>query len=78
MGIPVDNGYVVGFTAVIEVGAIAAVLAYFFGDIVRFGAAWCRGIFHPDARRSRDYKFAWWVIFATAPVVVAGLVFESP
>src|SRR4051794_1930587 len=36
MKIPVDNASVVGFTAVVQVGAIAAVLVYFFRDIVRF------------------------------------------
>jgi undecaprenyl-diphosphatase len=77
MGIPVQDEAVVGFTAVIQVGAIAAVLVYFFGDIVRFAAAWAHGISNPDARRSHDYRFAWWVIFATAPVVVAGLLCQS-
>ncbi|MFF4500421.1 undecaprenyl-diphosphate phosphatase [Streptomyces sp. NPDC001401] len=73
MDIPVDDTAVVGFTAVIQVGAIAAVLLYFFRDIVRFAGAWVRGITHRDARHSHDYKFAWWVIYATIPIVVVGL-----
>ncbi|GAA3835073.1 undecaprenyl-diphosphate phosphatase [Streptomyces coacervatus] len=73
MHIPVDDTAVVGFTAVIQVGAIAAVLLYFFKDIVRFAGAWARGITHRDARHSHDYKFAWWVIYATIPIVVVGL-----
>ncbi|WP_326837454.1 undecaprenyl-diphosphate phosphatase [Amycolatopsis rhabdoformis] len=77
LGIPVDDKSVVGFTAVIQVGAIAAVLVYFFRDIVRFAAAWGRGLVNPRARREHDYKFAWWVILATLPVVVAGLLFQS-
>src|SRR5690606_20717773 len=32
MGIPVDDRSVVGFTAVVQVGAIAAVFVYFFKD----------------------------------------------
>jgi undecaprenyl-diphosphatase len=76
LGIPVEDHAVVGFTAVIQVGAIAAVLVYFFRDIVRFATAWGRGIAHPDARRSHDSKFAWWVIFATLPIVAAGLLFQ--
>jgi undecaprenyl-diphosphatase len=77
MNIPVDDAAVVGFTAVIQVGAIVAVLVYFVGDIVRFAAAWGRGIVDPAARGRHDYKFAWWVIVATAPIVIAGLVFQS-
>ena len=76
LDIPVDDGAVVGFTAVVQVGAIAAVLVYFFRDIVRFARAWFRGLADRDARRSHDYRFAWWVIFATLPIVVAGLLFK--
>jgi undecaprenyl-diphosphatase len=76
MGIPVGDKSVVGFTAVIQVGAIAAVLVYFFRDILRFATAWGRGIARPEARQSHDYKFAWWVIFATLPIVAAGLAFK--
>lgn len=73
MGIPVDDASVVAFTAVIQVGAIAAVLLYFFKDIVRIVGAWGRGLRHRDQRHHHDYKFAWWVIYATVPVVVVGL-----
>jgi undecaprenyl-diphosphatase len=74
MGIPVDDTSVVGFTAVIQVGAIAAVLFYFFKDIVRIVSAWGRGIVHREERHHHDYKFAWWVIYATIPIVAVGLV----
>ncbi|MDX2701237.1 undecaprenyl-diphosphate phosphatase [Streptomyces sp. PA03-6a] len=73
MGIPVDDTSVVGFTAVIQVGAIAAVLVYFLKDIVRIVSAWGRGIRNRDERHHHDYKFAWWVVYATIPVVVVGL-----
>ncbi|MBP2706781.1 undecaprenyl-diphosphate phosphatase [Microbispora sp. RL4-1S] len=73
MGIPVSDHAIVGFTAVIQVGAIAAVLVYFFRDIVRFTTAWCRGLTNPEARRSHDYRFAWWVVYATIPIAAAGL-----
>ncbi|MFI6448251.1 undecaprenyl-diphosphate phosphatase [Kitasatospora sp. NPDC050543] len=73
MDIPVDDPAVVGFTAVIQVGAIAAVLVYFFKDIVRFATAWGRGLANPAQRANHDYKFAWWVIYATIPIVVVGL-----
>lgn len=73
MNIPVDDKAVVAFTAVIQVGAIAAVLLYFFKDIVRFASAWGRGIVNRELRERHDYKFAWWVIYATLPVVAVGL-----
>ncbi|MFF3559310.1 undecaprenyl-diphosphate phosphatase [Streptomyces sp. NPDC002574] len=73
MGIPVDDASVVGFTAVIQVGAIAAVLVYFFKDIVRICKAWFTGLVNREERYHHDYKFGWWVIFATIPIVVVGL-----
>lgn len=73
MDIPVNDASVVAFTAVIQVGAIAAALVYFFGDIVRIVSAWFRGLFDKNQRYQHDYKFAWWVIAATVPIVVVGL-----
>ncbi|KND25943.1 undecaprenyl-diphosphate phosphatase [Streptomyces acidiscabies] len=73
MGISVDNPAVVGFSAVIQVGAIAAVFVYFFKDIVRIVSAWGRGIANKEERHHHDYKFAWWVIYATIPIVIVGL-----
>jgi undecaprenyl-diphosphatase len=73
MNIPVDDKAVVGFSAVIQVGAIAAVLVYFFKDIVRIVSAWGRGLRDREERQHHDYKFAWWVIYATIPIVIVGL-----
>ncbi|MEO5877245.1 MAG: undecaprenyl-diphosphate phosphatase [Streptosporangiaceae bacterium] len=73
MDIPVDDRAVVGFTAVIQVGAIAAVLVYFFQDIVRFATAWFRGLTDRARREDHDYRFAWWIIYATIPIVIVGL-----
>src|SRR5689334_23534514 len=69
MNIPVDDDAVVGFTAVIQTGAIAAVFVYFFKDIKRFVTAWLRGLTHREERDDHDYKFTWWVIYATIPIV---------
>ncbi|WNF00504.1 undecaprenyl-diphosphate phosphatase [Streptomyces luomodiensis] len=73
LDIPVDDTSVVAFTAVIQVGAIAAVLLYFFRDIVRYVTAWGRGLADREQRYHHDYKFTWWVIYATIPIVIVGL-----
>jgi len=73
MNIPVDDDSVVGFTAVIQTGAIAAVFVYFFKDIKQFVRAWVRGVTHKEERDNHDYKFTWWVIYATIPIVLVGL-----
>jgi len=65
------------FSAVIQVGAIVAVLIYFRGDLWGFTRAWFAGLRDAGARHSQDYRMAWYVIFATVPIGIAGLVFQS-
>lgn len=73
LGYSTDDASIVAFTAVIQVGAIAAVVVYFLRDIVRIARAWCGGLVDREARSHRDYRFAWWIIFATVPLVLVGL-----
>ena len=44
LGLQVDDPAVTAYTAVIQMGAIAAVLLYFRQDIWRIAVAWCRGL----------------------------------
>ena len=44
LGLSVDDPAVTAYTAVIQLGAIAATLLYFFRDIVRFVVVWFRGL----------------------------------
>ena len=73
LGLDVGDDSVVGFTAVIQMGAIAAVLLYFARDIARLATAWVRGLVSRERRADSDYGFAWWIVWATIPVVVVGL-----
>lgn len=73
LGLPIDDPGVTAFTAVIQLGAIAAVLLYFRRDIVRLAAAWVRGLVHRPEALDPDYRLAWLIILGSAPVVVVGL-----
>jgi undecaprenyl-diphosphatase len=73
LGLEIDDDTVTAFTAVIQVGAILAVIAYFRQDIWRIISAWCRGIVKPDVRGSFDYRMGWYAIVGTIPVGIAGL-----
>lgn len=73
LGYRADDPSVVAFSAVVQVGAIAAVVLYFLRDIMRIVGAWGAGLAHPDRRSSRDYRFGWWVILATIPLVIVGV-----
>ena len=72
MGLPIDDPSVTAYTAVIQVGAILAVLVYFAKDIARLASAWGRGMVSAQARQEFDYKFAWYVIAGSIPVGLAG------
>jgi undecaprenyl-diphosphatase len=73
LGLRVDDPGVTAFTAIIQVGAILAVILYFRRDIVRLVAAWVRGLANRDHRSDPDYRLAWYVIIGTVPIGVIGL-----
>ena len=60
------------FTAVIQLGTEAAVLVYFFGDIVRIVRAWTTGVFRPARRDDPDYRLGWFVIVGSVPISLIG------
>jgi undecaprenyl-diphosphatase len=72
-GLRIDSDEVTAFTAVIQVGAIAAVVVYFARDIRNIVVGWLRGLARPDARDALDYRMGWYVIVATVPIGLAGL-----
>jgi undecaprenyl-diphosphatase len=73
LGKQTDNPAVTAFTVIIQFGAIVATFLYFRRDIVRLVAAWVRGLVSGHARENPDYRFAWYVIAGSVPVVVAGV-----
>lgn len=72
MGLPVDDPGVTAFTAIIQIGAIAAVFVYFWADIARLAVAWTRGLVKQEARAAHDYRFAWYVIAGSIPIGIVG------
>jgi undecaprenyl-diphosphatase len=72
LGLTVDDPAVTAYTAIIQLGAIAATVVYFFKDIVRLLGAWFRGLRHAPDRAHHDYQLAWAVIVGSIPVGVVG------
>jgi undecaprenyl-diphosphatase len=64
------------FTAVIQLGTMVAVLLYFWRELLHVAVAWLRGLFDADVRSSLEYKMGWYLILATVPVGVFGLIFS--
>lgn len=73
------------FTAIIQLGTEAAVLVYFWKDIVRIVQHWFTALIGRDGPTWRDRmgagnadaRMGWWVILGTVPIVILGLVFKD-
>ena len=75
-GLTIDSPDVTAFTAIIQVGAIAAAIVYFWRDIVRLVVAWFKGLFTKEARGT-DYRLGWAVIVGSIPIAIVGLLFQD-
>lgn len=65
------------FTAIIQLGTEAAVLLYFWKDIVRIVGQWFRSLFGKVPRNDPDARMGWLVIIGSVPIVVLGLLFQN-
>lgn len=77
LGLEVDDPSVTAFTAVIQSGAILAVLIYFARDIARFARGFLAGVRSPAGRQSEDWRFSLAVILGSLPIGVVGLLFRD-
>ncbi|HYC60303.1 MAG TPA: undecaprenyl-diphosphatase UppP [Thermoanaerobaculia bacterium] len=64
-------------SAVIQFGTILAVIIYFFGDIVRLTVGFFRGLIARAPFGDPDSREAWYVIFATIPIVAVGVLLKE-
>jgi len=77
LGHPIDSEAVTAFTAVIQMGAIAAVLVYFWTDIWRIAKAWTAGVFKPEYRGSFDHRMGWYIIVGSIPIGIVGFALKD-
>ena len=77
LGLEVDDPSVTAFTAVIQVGAIVAVLLYFAKDIARFARGFFAGLASAEGRRTDDWRFTLAVVLGSLPIGVVGLLFRD-
>ncbi|MET0866424.1 MAG: undecaprenyl-diphosphate phosphatase [Nakamurella sp.] len=73
MGLQIDDPSITSFIAVIQVGAIAALVIYLRKDIGRLFMAWIRGLADAGARRNPSYREAWMVIIGSIPIALVGV-----
>ena len=66
-----------GFTAVIQLGTMAAVLIYFRADLWRIATAFLRELRLPYRRRSHEANLGWFIVLGTIPISIFGFIFKD-
>jgi len=65
------------FTAVVQLGTMAAVVIFFWRDLLRIASAWLRSLVRAELRGTLDARMGWYIIIGTIPVAVLGLAFKD-
>jgi undecaprenyl-diphosphatase len=66
-----------GFTAVIQLGTMAAVLIYFRADLWRIARAWLSELRTPIPRASQEARLGWFIVLGTIPIAIFGFIFKD-
>ena len=67
----------IGFTAVIQTGAILAAVLYFLKDILRLVGSFFGGLASGEKRRGDDFRFALAVLVGSLPIAVVGFALKD-
>lgn len=65
------------FTAITQIGTEAAVVIFFWKDIVRIVSHWARSLVGRIPRNDPDARMGWLIIIGSVPIVVLGLLFQD-
>ncbi len=65
------------FTAVTQLGTMAAVLLYFRADLVRIARAWLASVPDRSKRSELDARLGWYIVLGTVPIGVFGVLFKD-
>ncbi len=65
------------FTAITQIGTEAAVVVFFWRDIVRIVVAWFKALFGRIPRNDPDARMGWLIIIGTIPVVILGILLQN-
>ena len=65
------------FTAVTQLGTMAAVLLYFREDLKRIAHSWLRSLRDPAQRSELNARLGWYIVLGTIPIGIFGLLFKD-
>src|SRR6201989_1558020 len=65
------------FTAVVQLGTMAAVLLYFRHDLWRIVKTWFLSLRQPELRSDLDARMGWYIGLGTGPIAIFGFIFRD-
>jgi undecaprenyl-diphosphatase len=65
------------FSAVVQIGTMAAVLIYFRADLWRILRTWFASLRQPELRSELDARMGWYIGLGTIPIAVLGFIFKD-
>ena len=77
LGFNIDDGDITAFTAIIQIGAVAAVVIYFWKDLWEIVRSVVGGLADSRRRSGREFKFGFAVVVGSLPIAVVALIFRD-
>src|SRR4051794_9457488 len=65
------------FTAVVQLGTMAAGLLYFRADLWRIPRTWLASLRQPELRGELDARMGWYIGLGTVPIAIFGFIFRD-
>src|SRR3954467_3816207 len=65
------------FTAVVQLGTMAAVLLYFRHDLWRIVTTWFKSLRDAELRGELDARMGWYIGLGTIPIAIFGFIFRD-
>lgn len=77
LGFGIDDSDITAFTAIIQVGAIAAVVVFFWGELWGIVRALVAGVADRRRRSTREFRFGIAVLVGSIPIAIVGLALKD-
>ena len=65
------------WTAVVQLGTMAAVLLYFREDLLKVARTWLASLRDPSRRSELDARLGWYLVIGTIPIAIFGFIFKD-
>jgi undecaprenyl-diphosphatase len=77
MGFEIDDAGITAFTAIIQIGAIAAVIIFFWSELWNLVGALAGGLVDRERRDTKDFRFGLAVAVGSIPILIVGFALHN-